>query len=214
MIASMASSTVTMPSILPASSTTGTAKRSYFAIVDATSTAGRLGLDRDEIGLHDAVDEGRRQREQQRSQRERAEQMIVLVEHVEVVDELRSGRDLANLADRRFGRAVRIDPHVIGRHHSAGRILGILDEFAQLAGRVRVHLGEQLRLLLFRKLGEQIGGVVGVHLFDDVGGALGADVFDQALARLGIEMLERVGRRFVVELADDGERLRATRDRR
>ncbi len=38
-----------------------------------------------------------------------------------------TGRDLANLANRRLGRAVRINPDVIGRHHAAGGIFVVLD---------------------------------------------------------------------------------------
>ena len=49
-----------------------------------------------------------------------------------------------------LGGAMRIDPDVVGRHQPAGRILGVLDQLAQLVGRVVVHLGEQLATAVLR----------------------------------------------------------------
>ena len=126
------------------------------------------------------------------------------VGHVEVVDELRLRRELADLANRRLDGAVRIDPHVVGRHQAAGASLVVGDELAQLVGRLRRPSRRAARLAALREArAEQIGRVVGIHLFDDVGGALGAEIVDDRALRLGVEMLERVGGGFVVERSDD-----------
>ena len=125
------------------------------------------------------------------------------------------GRDLADLADRRFGRAVRIDPHVVGGHQAAGRVFVVGDQFAQIARPSRRSSRASSSFCCSsRQLAEQIGGVVGVHLFDDVGGALGAEIVDDRALRFGVEMFERVGGGFVVELSRRRGRLRAPKGRR
>ena len=139
-------------------------------------------------------------REQQRAQREHAQQRVLPVHDEEVIDELGGGSDFANLANRRFGGPMRVDPGIVRRHQAAGGIFRILHELAQLAGRVFAHLRKQLALAFLVEFRQQVRGVVRIHLLDDVGGALGADVVDQRLLRVGVEMFEGVGRRLVVEL--------------
>ena len=125
-----------------------------------------------------------------------------------------SGASLADLRDRRRDGAVRVDPHVVRRHQTAGGIVVVLDQLAQLARRSpRSISASSSCLLLFGQFAEQVGGVVGVHLLDDVGGALVPEVLDDRRCVFGVEMLEGVGGGLVVERVARRAPRRAPRDR-
>ena len=102
MIASMMSSTVTMPSTRPALSMTGTASRSYFVISRATSSRSISGGRRDRRDVHgDRRDVGVGVGEDQPPQRHRAGQPPrQRVEHVDRVDGFAGALDLADVLQR------------------------------------------------------------------------------------------------------------------
>ena len=91
----------------------------------------------------------------------------------------------------------------LGRHHPAGRFLGVGEELAELVGLVLLHEREELLARRIREVRHEVGRVVGRHLLEDVGRALRGELLEDLDLRLGLHLLDGVGHRLVVERGQD-----------
>ena len=98
------SSTVTMPFMRPSSSTTGHREEAGVSAKSRLSASWSMSLgDGDDVGVHDLRDRLVGRRGEQLAERDHAEQVLLRVEHVDVVDRL---EPLARLAPQVADRLV------------------------------------------------------------------------------------------------------------
>ncbi len=133
------------------------------------------------------------------AQRQHADQPPVVVGHVDVVDGLGVGLELAEHVDRLGRGEVGRHRHELGGHDPAGRVLGIAEQLLDLGLLVGLHQGEDLVAGGLGQVGHQVGRVVGRHLLEDVGGPAGLEVLEHLDLGLGLHLLDRVGHGVVIE---------------
>ena len=160
-------------------------------------------VDRDRLVDHHLADRRGRLRHDQVAQRQDADQPAGVVDHVDVVDRLGVGLELAQPLDRLGGREVRLDRDELGGHRPAGGVLGVGEQAAELLGLVALHQGEQLLAGLVGQVGDQVGRVVGRHLLEDVGRAFRREALEDLDLRVRLHLLDRVGGGLVVEGGQD-----------
>jgi len=141
-------------------------------------------------------------------QREHAEQVLVGVEHVDVVDGLGLGGDLAEHHDGVVGADVGGDGDEGRGHPAAGGVRLVGEELADLRGLLGLHLAEDALGVLVAELGDDVGGVVGVHLLEQVGGLAGLEGLEDVGGLLRLELLEDAGDLGVRQVLQEGGDLR------
>ena len=159
----------------------------------------REGADGHRLVVHELADRHVRPGHDQVAQREHAHQPLLRVDHVDVVDGLGIGLELAELLDGLGRGQVLGDGHVRRGHDAARGVLRVAEQLAHLLGLVLLHQRQDLRLGLLGQVGDQVGRVVRAHLLEDVGGTRGLQVLQHVDLGLGLHLLHGVGHRLVVE---------------
>ena len=202
------SSAVTMPRMRPSASTTGTAPRSSSARIFATASwsmsSGTLTTSRP----HDVRDLAAGRRGEELAQRHHAEQTLIVVEDVDVVERLEVlARLTSQVADRLVGGHVRTQPREARAHQAAGVVLGVGEQRGDLGPAGGIEQREQPPALLGRHLFllQHVGGVVGgeqaqpepalgiAESQDDVGLRARGELVEELLGRGAIEQPEPLG---------------------
>ena len=134
----------------------------------------------DQLAVHDAADGRVRVGDDQLAQRQVAEQVLVLVDDVHVIDVVHLGRLLPDQADGLFGGDGRRHGDDVVGHQAAGRIVVVGQQLANVLGVFGLHAAQEVLRAFGLEVAEDVGGVVGLHLFEDVGRALGLHAADRA----------------------------------
>ena len=180
--------------------------------------------DADDVRGHDPLERRGWRDEQQTPQRDDADEMTPRVDDVEIEDDL----DVTRPLQRGDGLARR---HVLGQredlrvHDAAGRLLGVLEQLADVAaGGPLLHQLEDRGRQLLGQVVDDRGGVVGRQVLDQLDDLVGGPIGEQAGARLGSELAQTpplrdgcCARRAARTRSDDPcreARRRAARDRR
>ena len=100
--------------------------------------------DRDRLVDHHVADRRVRLGDDEVAQREHADEAAVVVGHVDVVDRLGVGLELAQPVDRLGGVRCSASGDVLGGHDPAGRVLGVAEQLLDLLRLVVLHEGEDL----------------------------------------------------------------------
>ena len=197
------SSTVTMPRMRPSASSTGTAIRLFSAITFATASWSRSSRTEITFDAHHVAHARVGLGGEELAERDDADEPLLGVEHVDVVDRLDAlARGAPQVGDRLVDRHVGAQAHVARAHQAAGLVLGVGEQRRHLAAGRRVERGEQRLALLGLGRLHGVGGVVRRELPHPelaLGGvqrehqrALLArlEAFEQALGLAGIEQAE------------------------
>jgi hypothetical protein len=112
--------------------------------------------------LHDVAHALVGLRREQLAKRDHAQEVLLLVEHVHVVDGFEPlARLLAQVADRLVRGHVRAQTGVARVHQAARLVLGVGEQRVDLLARRLVEQREQRAALLGRRLLQQVDRVVG-----------------------------------------------------
>ena len=211
---SITSSTVTMPTSLFSSSTTGTASRLYDATCRATSSWSVSTRTLDDFGRHDPLERRFGRHQQQPAQRCHAHQVPARIDDVEVEHHLDVARALQR-RDRFADRQVFAQREHLRVHDAARRLLAVFEQAFDLARFAAAHqlqdLGRQLlrqvidqrrRVIRWNFLqqlgnffsgspGQQLGALFGAHFADGFHGQPAAALHEERKHGLALGVEER-----------------------
>ncbi len=108
----------------------------------------------------EGADRRRRVGGEEAMERDDADQMIVIVDHVQVEGSL-AGRRLADVLDRLGDGRVLADRDELGGHEAPGRALPILEELLNLLGLLLLHELEDVVRPLLRELLDDVDDLLG-----------------------------------------------------
>jgi hypothetical protein len=156
------SSTVTMPRIRPRAVHDGHGHQVVLGEDRADLLLVHVLGHRDQVGVHHVAHEARGLGLEQVAERDHAQQSLLLVEHVGVIDGLQVLVGLtAQVEDRLFDRHVWPHAREARAHQTAGVVLLVREQRAHLAPRRFLEQGDQGLALLRLCLLQEVGGVVG-----------------------------------------------------
>ena len=153
-----------------------------------------VGADGHDARVHDVAElRGTVFLAQQVPDRDRAEELVVRVDDVDLVDVLvvlAAGDGVERVVDR----LVRVERDEVRRHDAAGGVLRVGHQARDVVRVLVVHPLDDLGGdLLVVELAEDVGGVVGGHLVDDVGGVGGGHRGGESGGEVGGQLGEDVG---------------------
>src|SRR6266404_1154793 len=115
----------------------------------------------DDVGVHDVAHRLRRRRREELAKRHDPEQMLLGVEHVDVIDRLEAlARLAAQIRDRLVDAHLRAQASVVRVHEAARLVFGIREQRRDLFPRRVVEQRKEALALLFGRRLNHVGGVV------------------------------------------------------
>ncbi len=184
------------------------------------------GADPAAVGVHQVGNGDRPLGAKQPVERNGAEQLAVVVDHVEFEEAVRQFGCVAHVVDRGAHRPGWRYRDELGLHAPAGRVLRVVQDALDGAALRRRHLLEDFVLLLLRQVLEDVRGIVGIEIADALGDGfrqqlledvladgvldlgergeveVAAQQLDEAGPQIGVERLDQVAGIRLVQLAD------------
>ena len=168
----------------------------------------RVGAHGQRLAIGDLADGRVRWREHQVAQAQDAEQPLVRIGDVDVVDRLGFARDAADRGQRFVGGQVGRNGDDLAGHQAGGAVGRIGQQGAHFVGVFRLHLDQNGFGVLVWELVDDVGGIVGVHLFEHVGGVGTAQSHEQPGGVAGVEVLQYLGSALIAQQRDSSRELR------
>ena len=128
-----------------------------------------LGANADRVAHHQVPHRRLRPGQDEIAQRQDAEQVLLRVDHVGVVEGFGILRDAAQGRDRLIRPQVRSNRHEGRGHDAAGAVRRKGEQLPDLGRLGRFHLDQDLLGFRLRQLLDDVGGVVGVHRLQQIG---------------------------------------------
>jgi len=198
-----------IPIRTPSGSVTGRARRSYFDIVSATSSAetSAVALFTGVVITFSSVASSSGGEEL--AHRKRAEEDLALVDDVEIEEDLGVARDGAEPQERLFDGEVRRERHEVRSHEAARRVLVVNEELGDLVGGLLLHELDEVARVLALDLAEDVGGLVRGHLLEDLRSVLLGQVLEDLGLHLRLQLVQRFGGGLDVQLSENAGALGA-----
>ena len=159
-------------------------------MVSATDSAGSRARTATGSSIITLGDPRLRPRDDQVAQRQHADQPPVVVDHVDVVDRLGVGLELAQPVDR-LGRGQRRGHgDELGRHRPPAESSGNASRSRTSSASscsIRARISSRLPV---GQVGHEVGRVVRAHLLEDVGRPRGLEVLEHLHLRVGLHLLD------------------------
>ena len=136
------------------------------------------------------------------AQRDDADQMPVIVHHVQLERALLGDR-LAHVVDRLLHRRALVHGDEVRRHEAAGGVLRILEDLLDLLGLLLLHEVQDLLGVLARQLLHDVGRLLGRHLVEDARDLHLVERAHQFELRVVVELGEHIAGALLRERAED-----------